>query len=148
MHEESIRLLLESVRSGEQSIDDAVARLKTLPFEDLGFAKIDHHRGLRCGFPEVIYCEGKTVEQVLAIFDCRAAVGDNVMATRASAEVRSAIAAKHPSADCNDSARTVTLRQREAVRSAGTIAIVAAGTSDMPVAEEARVLLPLLGNNP
>lgn len=144
MREESVRSLLDAVRKGEQSIDDAVAQLRTLPFEDLGFAKIDHHRAIRCGFPEVIYCEGKTVEQVAAIFERRAAAGDNVIATRASSDVFASIQKKFETAEFHEMARMVTLRQREGRQSGGTIAIVAAGTSDMPVAEEARVTAEMM----
>ena len=93
MTEDSLRALLQSVRSQEQSVDDAIARLRSMPFEDLGFAKVDHHRAIRCGFPEVIYCEGKTIDQVAEIFDCCARTGANLLATRASNEIRDAIEA-------------------------------------------------------
>ena len=83
MNEAALRELLESLRSGACTLDDAVARLRSLPFEDLGFAKVDHHRALRCAFPEAIYCEGKTVEQVAPIFERCAANGGNVLATSA-----------------------------------------------------------------
>ena len=81
MTEESLRVLLAAVRAGEQTIDEAIARLRAMPFEDIGFAKIDHHRSIRCGFPEVIYCEGKSAEQVGDIFSRCAAGGANVLAT-------------------------------------------------------------------
>lgn len=144
MTEHSLRALLQSVRSQEQSVDEAIARLRSMPFEDLGFAKIDHHRAIRCGFPEVIYCEGKTIDQVAEIFDCCARSGANLLATRASNEIHDAITKSHPDAQYHETARAVTLRQRDAAPSAGAIGIVSAGTSDLPVAEEARVTAEIM----
>jgi NCAIR mutase (PurE)-related protein len=144
MNEESLRALLATVRTGEQTVDEAIARLRALPFEDLGFAKIDHHRSIRCGFPEVIYCEGKSSEQVGAIFSRCAAVGANVLATRASAGDFAAVALEFFGAQYDKTARTITLRQHDKSASAGTIAIVSAGTSDMPVAEEARITAEMM----
>jgi NCAIR mutase (PurE)-related protein len=144
MNERALRELLESVRSGAQSIDDAVARLRAMPFEDLGFAKIDHHRAIRCGFPEVIYCEGKSPEQVAQIFGRCAEADVNVLATRASREVYEAVAKVRGEAQYHEAARAITLRQHDAVPSAGTIAIVAAGTSDLSVAEEARITAEMM----
>ena len=144
MNESDVRALLESVQSGERSIDEAVRRLRSLPFEDLGFAKIDHHRSIRCGFPEVIYCEGKSTAQIVAIFERCAVTGCNLLATRASREVFDAIAAQHAGAEYNEPARTVTLPQREAEPPTDTTAIVAAGTSDLGVAEEARVTAEIM----
>jgi NCAIR mutase (PurE)-related protein len=139
MTEETIKALLDAVIRREVTVDEAVTRLRALPFEDLGFARVDHHRAIRCGFPEVVYCEGKTVEQVATIIEKRAATGSNVLATRAAPEMHQAVAEKHPDACYHEFARAITLRQRPAEPSDGTIAIVSAGTSDMPVAEEARV---------
>jgi hypothetical protein len=144
MDEGTVRSLLESVRAGGQSVEQALDRLRSFPFEDLGFAKIDHHRALRCGFPEVIYCEGKTVEQVAAIFERCAAGGGNVLATRASDSVFEAIAKQHPEARFHQAARAVTLRQKEQVPAQGTIGILAAGTSDLAVADEARVTAEIM----
>ena len=144
MTEQAIRDLLESVRGGRQSIDEAVARLRAMPFEDLGFAKVDHHRSIRCGFPEVIYCEGKSTAQVAEIFAACARSGVNVIATRAKREVFDAVAKTHPKAQYNEAARAITLRQQEKVPSCGTIAVVCAGTSDLPVAEEARVTCEIM----
>ncbi len=144
MTEQSLRELLESVSTGRQSIDEAVARLRRLPFEDLGFAKVDHHRSIRCGGPEVIYCQGKTPRQVVAIFGKCVESGVNVLATRASTEVYRAVAAAHPKAQFHEITATITLRQRKVVPSPGTIAIVSAGTSDLPVAEEARITAEMM----
>ncbi|MCB9850387.1 MAG: nickel pincer cofactor biosynthesis protein LarB [Phycisphaerales bacterium] len=139
MHEETLRQLLDSVRTGDTSVSTALDRLRALPFEDLGFAKVDHHRAIRCGFPEVIYCGGKSPEQVVAIFAACAAHGGNVLGTRANQAVADAVLKAHPATVYDSIARTLVLRQREAKLSAGTIAIVAAGTSDQQVAEEARI---------
>ena len=144
MTEQALRKLLESVRKGEQSIDEAIAKLRVMPFEDIGFAKIDHHRSIRCGFPEVIYCEGKSADQVAAIFDRCAQAGSNIIATRASHTVYDAVAHTYPKAEYNETARSITLRQQEQMTYPGTIAILAAGTSDLPVAEEARVTAEMM----
>jgi len=138
MEESELRKLLGRVRHKSLSIGDAVDELKLLPFEDLGFAKLDHHRSIRCGFPEVIYCEGKTTEQVVAIIQRRVAGGGNVLATRASAEVVRAVKRKVRKVQYNKTARTISIRQKKATRRDDFAAIVCAGTSDLPVAEEAR----------
>lgn len=144
MTEQSIRDLLDSIRSGTRSVDEAVARLRAMPFEDLGFAKVDHHRSVRCGFPEVIYCEGKTIAQIVSIFNECAKYDGNVIATRACAEVAAAIRAEHSSIEYHQVARTITLRRTEPDASQPTIAVVAAGTSDLAVAEEARVTAEIM----
>jgi NCAIR mutase (PurE)-related protein len=144
MTEQTLRELLEAVRGGRQTVEQAVTRLRSLPFEDLGFAKVDHHRSIRCGFPEVVYCAGKTVPQTAEIFERCANQGVNVLATRASAEVFDAIASHHAAAVYHEAARAITLRQRDKVPSHGTIAVVSAGTSDIPVAEEARVTAEIM----
>ena len=144
MDQQAIRELLESVSCGRLSIDEAVARLRRLPFEDLGFAKLDHHRDLRCGFPEVIYCEGKTSDQVLTIFEARRSSGGNVLATRASAELAGVLLKRFPQAEHCPIGRTITLRQRAPAPADGFVAVVAAGTSDLPVAEEARITAEIM----
>ena len=147
MDEQGIKALLESFRGGELDADQVVQRLRQLPFEDLGFAKVDHHRAIRCGFPEVIYCAGKTVDQLLAIVETRLAAGGNLLATRASPEIQAAVGQRFPDAQVCPTARTVTIRQKEAQPSAGTIAVVTAGTSDLPVAEEARITAEIMDQN-
>jgi hypothetical protein len=115
-----------------------------MPFESLGFANVDHHRAIRCGFPEVIFCPGKTVEQVAAIFERLAASGGNVLATRAPREAYLAVAERFPKAEYHEAARAITLRQGGRRRPAGHVALVAAGTSDLGVAEEARVTAEIM----
>jgi hypothetical protein len=117
-----------------------------MPFEDLGFAKLDHHRSLRCGFPEVIFCQGKTVEQIVAIVGRMAAHGSTILGTRAGPEVYEAVRAAHPGAVYHKAARAIVLVGSEgALPPTGLVAIVSAGTSDQSVAEEARVTAEVLG---
>jgi NCAIR mutase (PurE)-related protein len=138
MDEASLRKLLSQVRQGRTSLEKAMADLRHLPFEDLGFAKVDHHRAIRCGFPEVIYCEGKRVDQVVAIAERRLAGGGNLLATRASPQAARALRRRFRKARHNELARTVTVRQCPAAPVDGFVGIVCAGTSDLFVAEEAR----------
>jgi len=145
MNKNSLKALLESVQSGRVPVDEAIEQLRHLPFEEMGFATIDHHRAIRCGFPEVILCSGKTIEQTRSIFKSLAAKGTNVLATRAEPQVHEAIAEDFPACQYHEPARAITLVQEEAREPAGHIAIVAAGTSDLPVAEEARVTAEIMG---
>jgi len=143
---ESIRKLFEEVRSGKLSPDDAVGRLRHLPFEDLGFAKVDHHRALRVGMPEVIFCQGKTPAQVAGIFEKLAEHKTNVLATRASREQFTAVKKRVRRATYKEEARAIVLEQDKTQYGKGLITIVSAGTSDIPVAEEAVVTAELMGN--
>jgi len=122
-------------------------KLRHLPFEDLGFARIDHHRQLRRGFPEVIFCPGKTTEQVIRIFESLAARGNNVLATRAEPEVFEALSAtgKFPGARYEELARAIVLEQSELPPAKSTLPIVTAGTADMPVAMEAKITAEIMG---
>jgi len=147
MTQDALRELLESIRNHDLGVEAGLERLKRLPFEDLGFAKLDHHRALRCGFPEVIYCAGKTVEQVTVIFERNAAAGNDVLATRCAPDLYAAIHEQHAAADYHDLARCVTLRQTESKKSQSRIALVSAGTADMPVAEEARVTADIMNQS-
>ena len=144
VNEDALRRALDSLARGELTVDEVITRLRALPFEDLGFAKVDHHRAIRCGFPEVIYCEGKTVDQVVAIIGKRLESGGNVLATRASAQMFDAVGARFADARYEEAARAITIRQVEPEWSEGTIAIVAAGTSDLPVAQEVRVTAEIM----
>ncbi len=144
MNANQLRILLESVKDGEESVDAALTRLRAMPFEDIGFAKIDHHRSIRCGFPEVIYCEDKSLDHASAIFDRCAASGDNVLATRATRELFDRVHQQHTRAVFHETACIITLRQIEATPCEGTIAVVSAGTSDARVAEEARVTAEMM----
>jgi NCAIR mutase (PurE)-related protein len=143
---EAIRKLLQQVRAGKLSPDDAVQRLRHLPFEDLGFAKVDHHRALRVGMPEVVFSERKTPAQVAAIFERLAEHGNNVLATRATKEQFSAVKKVAPAARFVVEARAIVLRRDRKRYGKGLISVVSAGTSDIPVAEEAVVTAELMGN--
>ena len=147
MDRESLRQLLDEVAAGELSPDEAFQRLKALPFEDLGFAHVDHHRGLRRGYPETIFCEGKTPEQTISIAERIAASGAFVLATRASEDVGAAIKSRFPSADYDAVARTVVIRPPGKPESAkkGLVVVLSAGTSDVPVAQEAVVTARAMG---
>ena len=144
MTRSSLMLLLAEVERGALTAEDAARRLAALPFEDLGHARVDHHRSLRTGLPEVIYAAGKTPEQTVAIFSNLAADGVDVLATRVDAPTAAAILAEHPAATCNSVARTAALRQTSA-EPCGHIAVACAGTSDLPVAEEAAVTAETFG---
>ncbi len=142
----AIESLLNDVREGKTPVTDALERLRQLPFEDMGFAKLDHHRALRTGMPEVIFSQGKTSAQVAAIFARMAKAGGNVLATRANADAFQAVHAVEPRAEYHETARAITLHQAAPVPGKGTISVVCAGTSDLPVAEEAAVTARLMGN--
>ena len=142
----AIEALLRQVSEGSTSVDDAMKTLRYLPFEDMGFAKLDHHRTLRTGMPEVIFAAGKTTAQVAAIFAHMAQAGGNVLATRASEDHYHAVKAVEPRACFNAMARTITLEQAEPPAGKGVVAVVCAGTSDLPVAEEAAVTARIMGN--
>ena len=146
MNEKRLREILLGIRENRVGIDDGVAALKMLPFDDLGFAKIDSHRELRRGFPEVVYCAGKTSEQVAAIVRNLAEKADhNILATRAGREVYEAVAAAVAGAEYHDIARLVIIRRGNQEKR-GCIVVLSAGTSDMPVAEEAALTAEAMGN--
>jgi len=146
MDSQSLRRLLSQVRSGRLSPDQALERLRHLPFEDLGFAKVDHHRALRQGTPEVIFSQGKTPQQVAHIFARLAEHGRNVLATRADEIQYRAVAAKVAKAEYHALARAIVLKRDRRRYGKGVIAVVSAGTSDIPVAEEAVVTAEIMGN--
>jgi NCAIR mutase (PurE)-related protein len=138
---------LGRVKNGEITIDEAIEKLRHLPFEDMGFACIDHHRQIRRGFPEVIFCPGKTTEQIIKIFESLAERGNNVLATRADRDVFNALAdtKKFPQARYEESARAIVLEQKKTPRSKTVLPIVTAGTADLPVATEAKVTAEIMG---
>jgi len=147
MHAGRIRSLLERVRKGTLSTEAAMRRLKHLPYEDLGFAKLDSHRHLRRGFPEVVYGEGKSLPQILAIVGRMARRGDAVMVTRVGADVYRKVRARHRKAMYQPDARVITLNVPRYERPTQGILILAAGTSDVPVAEEAALTAEVMGNS-
>ena len=146
MNEEKLKELLINVKNGDQSLEEAFAALKELPFSDLGFAMVDHHRQLRNGYPEVIYCEGKTSEQITGIMSHMTQKGSNVLGTRATLAMYEAVKAALPTATYNALGRTIQLINEPLKETETYIAIVCAGTSDLPVVEEAYETARMLGN--
>lgn len=164
MQEKDIKTLLEQVKNAEISIDDAAYAFKDLPYKDMGFANIDNHRALRTGYPEVIFCQGKTSEQIRDIMVELVKKGGNIMGTRATAADYEAVKEALPQAVFYETARIIAVLDEEtAERINGsdqcdsnesdellsnlpTVAVVTAGTADIPVAEEAAVTAEILGN--
>jgi len=146
MNSDAIRKLFDQVKRGRLSPDEAVQRLKHLPFEDLGFANVDHHRTLRVGMPEVIFGPGKSPQQLAGIFAKLAKQGHNVLATRVSTEQFRAVRGKFRKAELHELARAITLTQDRTTCGKGKIVVVSAGTGDIPVAEEAVVTAQTMGN--
>jgi hypothetical protein len=146
MNQEQLRSLLEQVREGAVDVEAALARVRHMPFEDLGFAKVDHHRELRHGMPEVILAKGKTPGQVVSIAKHLLAVSQNVLITRADAATVAAIEQNLPGGEHFELSGAVRFWRDKTVRGKGKIAVVCAGTSDIPVAEEAQVTAEVMGN--
>ncbi|MHC4123555.1 MAG: nickel pincer cofactor biosynthesis protein LarB [Planctomycetota bacterium] len=147
MQTEKLKKLLAEVRDGTINIDEAVEKLRHLPFEDLEFACIDHHREIRQGLPEVIYCPGKTTEQIIKIFSALASKGNNVLATRAQEEIFEALAEtkQYPGLKYEKLAKAIVLEQKPIKPSKSVIPVVTAGTADIPVATEAKVTAEIMG---
>ncbi len=146
MDQDQLRALFEQVRDGATDIDAAMVRMKHMPFEDLGFAKIDHHRALRHGIPEVIFAKGKTTDQVVAIAGKLLENARNVLITRADPDCARAVTAALEGAEYAPLSGTIRFWRDRTVHGKGKIAIVCAGTSDMFVAEEAKITAETMGN--
>jgi NCAIR mutase (PurE)-related protein len=146
MTEDQIRKILNDHKSGALSSDQAMVRLRELPFEDLGFANVDHHRSLRQGFPEVVFGSGKTPEQVARIVEAMHKHDHNILVTRASTEQFERVKQIVPEAEFHEGARAIAVEKDRKIYGKGAVLIVSAGTSDMPVAEEALVTSKLMGN--
>ena len=146
MDQDQLRSLFEQVRDGAVDIDAAIARMRHMPFEDLGFAKVDHHRALRHGIPEVIFAKGKTPDQVVTIAASLLQNSRNVLITRADRVCAAAVTAELPGAEYSVLSGAIRFWGDRTIHGKGRIAVVCAGTSDMPVAEEARITAELMGN--
>jgi NCAIR mutase (PurE)-related protein len=147
MKPEKVKELLQAVQAGELTVDEAVDQLRTLPFADIGQAVVDHHRALRTGFPEVVLGQGKSAEQIAAIVVELARTGGNVLVTRVGQEVAPIVQAQVPDLEYRSTARCLVLIQEKVEpRGTGSIAVVTAGTADIPVAEEAALVAELAGN--
>ena len=147
MNIKEIEKLLNDVKSGNTSVDDALDVLRNFSYTDLGFARIDHHRELRTGYPEIVYCAGKTVEQVREIFRVMAERENNVIGTRANQEMFDSVKSILRDAVYYPIARIISIQKKRPPALVSMIAVITAGTSDMPVAEEAAVTAELLGNS-
>jgi pyridinium-3,5-biscarboxylic acid mononucleotide synthase len=142
-----LRSLLEEVQKGEASVEQALDRLRSFPYEDLGFARLDSHRSLRTGFPEVVFCQGKSPDQILHIVGRLRAVEGRVIATRASVEVGQMLHDAFPDAVYHASARMVLVGGGAPRCGQGTVLVVTAGTADIPIADEAAVTAEALGSH-
>lgn len=146
MDSEAIRSMLEHVRDGSVSVERASELLATAPFHDLDFAKLDLHRGARKGFPEVVFCQGKHPDHLVKIFERLAAGGGRVLGTRAAREAFERVLEAVPTARYHELARCIVVENDSRTPRSGTVLVVSAGTSDLPVAEEAAVTAEVMGN--
>ena len=146
MTRNEIENLLKEVKNGEKSVEEALEVLQNFPYTDLGYARLDHHREMRTGYPEIIYCAGKTIEQIIGIFKVMSARENNVIGTRADEKMFESVKEIIPDAVYYPVARIISIKRKEISSPESKIAVITAGTSDMPVAEEAAVTAELLGN--
>lgn len=146
MTESRLRQLLEEVRQGQLGVDEALERLRHLPFEDLGFAKVDHHRALRHGMPEVVFGLGKTQQEVLEIARRLAEKNPNLLVTRVDAATGERLKSEFPEGEYFPRSGAFRLWRDRTIRGKGVIGVISAGTSDLPVAEEAQVTAEVMGN--
>ncbi|NDD62950.1 MAG: nickel pincer cofactor biosynthesis protein LarB [Acidobacteria bacterium] len=146
MDQTRLRNILQSYKDGQVELDQVVADLRHLPFEDLGFAHVDHHRALRQGFPEVIFGQGKTPEQVGGIAERLLERSSNLLVTRTNREAFDVVQKAAPDAVYHESCRAISVRRDTTIHGQGTIAVVTAGTSDIPVADEAALTVEIMGN--
>lgn len=147
MTRNEIENLLKEIKDGKKSVEEALEVLQNFPYTDLGYAKIDHHREIRTGYPEIVYCAGKTADQVIGIFELMLGKKSNVIGTRADPSLFESVKKIIPEAVYYPVAKIISIRGKKLTYPATKIAVITAGTSDMPVAEEAAVTAELLGNN-
>ena len=146
MTEDEIQRVLEGYRKGELSLEGALERFRSLPFEDLGFANVDHHRSIRQGYPEVVFGAGKTDDEAVEIVKAMTERGHNILVTRSSARVHARIIEFAPGARFHPRSGAIAVIEDSTIRGHGTVMVISAGTSDLPVAEEALVTLEVMGN--
>lgn len=145
MDQEYLEKLLKEFKEDKVSIENVLGKLKKLPFEDLGYAKVDHHRALRKGFPEVVFCPGKTIEQIIGIFKALSERNENVLLTRANDEIYAELKKIDKDVEYNSQARLVYLNKKQR-EPQGLLLIICGGTADIPVAEEAALTAELMGS--
>ncbi len=146
MHERKVRKLLNDIKDKRMTVGKAISELKFMPFEDIGFAKIDHHRSLRKGFPEVVFCSNKTKEQAVAILKKLSSKNLDVIATRASKEMFEEVKKHIKNSQYNSISKTIIIKNSKNKKTKGKILVLSAGTSDISVAEEAVVVAEAMGN--
>jgi len=141
-----MKKILQDYKNGKIELTEVLDKIRNLPYEDLDFAKIDNHRSIRKGFPETVFCPGKTLDQILKILDSMSKHNHSVLATKADKKVFSAVKKVYPNAEFNEQARTIVVKKENIKPKKGKILIITAGTSDIPVAEEAVVTAELMSN--
>lgn len=141
-----MKKILENFKAGKVDLEEVLEKIKSLPYEDLEFAKIDTHRALRKGFPETIFCQGKTISQILKIIETMSKDNHNVLATKANKKIYAAVKKVYPDAEYNELAKTIVIKRGKTKLKKGRILVITAGTSDIPIAEEAIVTAELMGN--
>ncbi|MBS4538066.1 nickel pincer cofactor biosynthesis protein LarB [Clostridium sp. D2Q-11] len=146
MNKDQLKAFLQGVKDGEMSIDEGVDILKDFPFEDIEYAKIDNHRALRNGYPEVIYCEGKAKEHIRGIIKTMLKKDNNILATRADREVYESVKDLHDNIEYHEQARIIVIKKNEVKLTEGKVLVTTGGTSDIAVAEEAALTLEAFGN--
>ena len=141
-----MKKILEEYKKGKVTLEEVLTKIKTLPYENLDFAKIDHHRSIRKGFPETVYCPGKTIPQIIKILKIMNKGDHNILATKANQHIFSEVQKEFPHAEYNEIARTIIIQKHDVKQKKGTILLITAGTSDIPIAEEAVVTAEIMGN--
>lgn len=142
-----MKKILQDYKKGKIELSEVLEKIKSLPYEDLGFAKIDNHRMMRKGFPETIYCKGKTDSQIIKILEIMVKRNHNILATKAEKKIFNVVKKKFPDTEYNELAKTIVIRMEKNKLKKGKILVITAGTSDIPVAEEAAVTAEIMGNN-
>ncbi len=141
-----MKKILQDYKNGKIGLSDVLEKIKNLPYEDLEFAKIDNHRSVRKGFPETLFCRGKTTEQILKIIEAMSKHNHNILATKADKKIYSAVKKKYSDAEYNSLAKTIVIKKEKIKHKKGKVMVITAGTSDIPVAEEAVVTAEIMGN--
>ena len=141
-----MKKVLEDYKKEKINLNDVLEKIKNLPYEDLEFAKIDSHRVLRKGYPETIFCQGKTIEQILKIIKTMSKHNHNILLTKANQKIYNTIKKRYPKANYNNHAKTIIIKREKIKTKKGKIIVITAGTSDIPIAEEAVVTAELMGN--
>ena len=141
-----MKKILEDYKAGKVGLEDVLEKMKSLPYEDLEFAKIDTHRALRKGFPETIFCQGKTTPQIIKILEVMVKRDHSILATKANKKIFTAVKKIYPDAEYNELAKTIVIKREQLKPKKGKILVITAGTSDISVAEEAVVTAELMGN--